>query len=69
MLFHHFSKAPSFPSDVFFFKVNNGNTKTISEVCSKTQERRHWSRFEVFIINFEQISRIVQLLLFLTLNK
>ena len=32
------------PSNIYLFKVNNGNTKTISEICSsliiKTPERR-----------------------------
>ena len=33
------------------------------EICPKltikTPERRHWNRFGVFIVNFEQISHIV----------
>ena len=41
------------------FKVNNRNTRTKLEICSKlrrkTPERRHWRRFGVFIINFEHI--------------
>ena len=45
------------------FKVNNRNTKTRSEICSKlttkTPERRHWRRPGVFIVNFEHISHLV----------
>ena len=43
------------------FKVNNRNTRTTCEVCSKltikTPERRHWRRYGVFIANFEDISQ------------
>ena len=42
------------------------------EICSKVTtipERRHWRRSSVFIVNFEQISRIAQLLLLLALSK
>ena len=56
-----------------FFKVNNRNTRTMFEICSKltikTLERRQWRRSGVFIINFEQISHIVLLFLSLTFNK
>ena len=42
------------------FKFNNGNTKTMCEICSKltitTLERRHQRRSGA--INFEQISHI-----------
>ena len=54
------------------FKVNNRNTRTRREICSKliikTPERRHWRRYFVFIVNFEHISHLVQLFLLLTLN-
>ena len=43
------------------------------EICSKltikTPERRHWRRFGVFIINFEDISQLVLVFPLLTLNK
>ena len=39
------------------FKVNNRNTRTRCEICSKltikTPERHHWRRSGVFIVNFE----------------
>ena len=42
------------------FKVNNRNTRTRCEICSKltvkTPERRQQRRFSVFIVNFEHIS-------------
>ena len=35
----------------------------------KTPKRRQWYRFGAFVVNFEQISKIVLLFLLLTLNK
>ena len=52
-----------YPADIYLFKVNNSNTRTMSEICWKltieTPERRHWSRCCSFISKFEQISYIV----------
>ena len=52
------------------FKVNNRNTRTRCEICSKltikVPERR---RYGVFIVNFEQISLLVLLFLLLTLSR
>ena len=43
------------------------------EICSKltikTPERRQWRRSGVFIVNFEHISHLFLVFLFLTLNK
>ena len=39
------------------------------KVNKKTAEQRHWRRSDVFIVNFEQISHILQVFLLLTLNK
>ena len=54
-------KFNSFQAGIFLFKVNNGNTKTKYEICSKlassTPEGHHWRRSDVFLANFEQISR------------
>ena len=48
----------SFPAGNYTFKVNNRNTRTRCEICSKltikTPERRR--RSGVFIVNFEHIS-------------
>ena len=55
------------------FKVNNRDTRTRFEICSKltmkTPERRHWRRSGVFIINFELVSHLVLVFLLLTLNR
>ena len=52
------------------FKVNNRNTRTKCEICSKllikTPERRHWGRYGVFIVNFEHISKLGLMFLILT---
>ena len=52
-----------YQADNNLFKVTNGNTRTIWEICSKikikTPGQRHWRRSGVFFVNFEQISRIV----------
>ena len=43
--------------DLYMFKINNRNTRTSCEICSKltrkTAERLQWRRFGVFIVNFE----------------
>ena len=58
--------------DIYLLKVNNGNTRTRCEMCSKlkikTPEQRHWRRSSVFIVNFEHISHLVLVFLVLTLN-
>ena len=45
------------PTGIYMLKVNNRNTRTRCEICSKltikTPERRHWRRSGVFIVNFE----------------
>ena len=49
------------PGAIYLFKVNNGNTRAMCEICSKltnTPERRQ-SRSGVCIVNFEQISHII----------
>ena len=55
------------------FEVNNVNTRTICEICSKlkikTTEGRQWDRSGVFIAKFEQISNIVLVFPFLSFNK
>ena len=60
----------SYPAGNCMFKVNNRNTRTRCEICSKltikTPERR---RSGVFIVNFEHISHLVLVFLLLTLSK
>ena len=61
------------PVGKYMFKVNNRNTRTRSEICSKltmkTTERRHWRSSVVFNVNFEHISHIVPVFLLLTLSR
>ena len=50
---------PKNPACNYLLKVNNKNTITKLEICSKltmsTSERHHWRRCGVFIVNFEHI--------------
>ena len=61
------------PAGIYFFKVDNGNTRTMCEIRSKltikTSERRHWRRYGIFIVNFEQVSHIALVFPLLSLNK
>ena len=61
------------PAGIYLLKVNNRNTRTRCEICSKltinTPERRYWRRSGVFIVNFEHISHLALVFLLLTLNK
>ena len=51
------------PAGNYMFNVNDRNTRTRCEICSKlttkTPERRHWHRSGVFIGSFEHISHLV----------
>ena len=62
-----------YPAGIYLFKVNNRNTRTRCEICSKltinTPERRQWRRSGVFIVNFEHISHLVLVFLLLTLSR
>ena len=61
------------PAGIYLLKVNNRNTRTRCEMCSKltikTLERRYWRRSGVFIGNFERISHLVPVFLMLTLSR
>ena len=61
------------PGGNVMFKVNNRNTRTRSEICSrltmKTTGRCQWRRSDGFIVKFEQISHLILVFLLLTLNK
>ena len=58
---------------IYLLKVNNRNTRTRCEICSKltikTPERRYQRRSGVFIVNFEHISHLVLVFLLLTLSR
>ena len=61
-----------FPN-INMFTVDNRNKRKRCETCSKLTikrpERRHWSCFGVFIINFEHISHLFLLFLLSTLSR
>ena len=61
------------PAGIYLVKVNNRNTRTRCKICLKLikipqrrQTKRH--RSGIFIMNFEHISHLVLVFLFLTLN-
>ena len=58
---------------IYLFKVNNENTRTVFDICSKLTikipKRRHKSYFIVFSVNFEKISHMFQVFALLTLKK
>ena len=60
------------PAGIYLLKVNNRNTRTRCEICSKltlmTPERHQWRRSGVFIVNFEHISHLAVMFLLKTLN-
>ena len=62
----------TFTAGNYLLKVNNRNTRTRSEICSKltlkTPEQSHWHHSGVFIIHFDHISHLVLVFLLLTLN-
>ena len=59
------------PVGISLLKVNNGNTRTRCDICSKLTiktEQCHWRRSDVFIVNFEHISHLALVSLLLTSN-
>ena len=66
------NKHLPYPAGIYLLKVNNRNTRPRCEICSKLTiktDRRHRSRFGVFIVNFEYISQLVLVFLLLTLSR
>ena len=63
----------TYQAGIYLFKVNNRNTRTRCEICSKLTinipERRQLRRSGVFIVNFEHISHLVLVFLLLTLSR
>ena len=61
------------PTGNYMFKVNDRNTRSKCEICSKltikTPERSHSRRSGVFIVNSEHISHLVLVFLLLTLSR
>ena len=56
------------PAGIYLLNINNRNTKTMPEICSKliikTPERRHRFRSVFFIVNFEHISYLTLVFLY-----
>ena len=61
-----------YPAGIYLLKVNNRNSRTRCEICSKltikTPKQRQWCRSGVFVVNFEHISHLVLVFLLLALN-
>ena len=61
------------PASYYMFKVNNRNTRTRCEICSKltikTPEQRQWRRFGAYIVNFKHILHLALVFLLSTLSK
>ena len=64
------SKRVNVPVGIYYFEVNNGNTRAMCKICSKltikTPGQRQWHRSSVSIVNFEKISHNAQVFLSLT---
>ena len=61
--------ASKYLTNIYFFKVNNGNTRKRCEICSKLTVTPEQRRSGVFIVNFEHISQLFLVFLLLTSNK
>ena len=66
-------KDTTLPADIYLFKVNNGNSRAMCEICSKltikTSGWNYWLRSDVFVAKFEEISYIFMVFPLLTWNK
>ena len=60
------------PAGIYLLKVNNRNTRTRCEICSKltinTPEQRQLRLSGVFIVNSEHISHLILMFLLISLN-
>ena len=54
------------PAGIYLLKVNNRNTRTRCEICSKLTIKKPERR--IFIVNSEHISHLALVFLLLTLN-
>ena len=57
-----------YPVGIYLLKVNNRNTRTRCEMCSKLTIKTPVRRSGVFIVNFEHISHLVLVFPLLTLS-
>ena len=57
----------------YMVKVNNRNTRTSCEICSKitikTQKRRYCRHSDVFVVNIKRVSHLFLVFILLTLNR
>ena len=60
--YNHCQFNGHFPGGNYIFKVNNRNTRTRCEICSKLTAG-------IFVVNFEHISHLVLVFLLLTLSR
>ena len=58
----------TYPAGNNMFKVNNRNTRTRCEICSKLTTKIPERRQGIFVANFEHISQLTLVFLLLTLN-
>ena len=58
-----------YPDGNYMFKVNNRNTRTRCDICSKLTIKTPEWRQNVFIGNFEHISHLVLVFLLLTFEQ
>ena len=68
---YSFNPNSSCPAGNYIFKVNNRNTRTRCEICSKLTIKipERWRRSGTFIVNFEHISHLVLVFLLITLSR
>ena len=58
-----------YPAGNYMFKVNNRNTRTRCDICSKLTIKTPEWRQNVFIVNFEHTSHLVLVFLLLTFEQ
>ena len=58
------SQGRKIPAGIYLLKVNNRNTRTRCQICSKLTIKIP----DIFIVNFEHILRLVLVFLLLTLR-
>ena len=57
------------PANIYLFKFNTRNTRERCELCSKVTVKTVENHFDVFIVNFKQISYLFLMFLLLARNK
>ena len=65
----NYSNVDDNPAVNFMFKVNNRNTRTRCETCSKLTIKITGRRSGIFVVNFEHIPHLVLVFLLLTLSR